>query len=521
MSASAVEYQRREEAQQLQDTSAKWDKTNDEAFGRWYSKNEYGERVRIGRQSPTFEQVKHFERSDGEQAVALASEFFGNPLDWQTYALGVLLARDKRDKYLFHTAGITLPRQNGKSWIVRARCFYGLITTGEKILYTCQHGDTADEMFKALAAVFEDEDNEELHELLNAVRKANGQQAIYLKNGGVFRCTTRTNSLARGKSYDVLIYDESQELTKAQQAASLPTISASAKHNTQTIYIGTPPDSKAPGEVLQPLHDRIHEGKAPDAAWLEWSAPNIEDPHNREWWYETNPSLGILIDETAIEGEADSFASDDFARERLGWWTPQVSAQAVIPKELWDSAAIDAIGTRYRRKVAMAVKFSPDGSHYALAGAKQNAKNEVAFELVEIGTTANGTKALAQALAERRFKAACVVIDGLNGADTLCDNMSEIAKMPRGYVIRSNTNNVINAATGLLDALKAGSVAHTTQTALDDSALNSTRRDIGNNGGWGFAATDGHDSCAIEACALALWGLRTSKRNPKRKQRMI
>ena len=33
-------------------------------------------------------------------------------------------------------------------------------------------------------------------------------------------------------------------------------------------------------------------------------------------------------------------------------------------------------------------------------------------------------------------------------------------------------------------------------------------------GGWGFG---GDNSCPIESCSLALWGVKTSKRNPGRK----
>ncbi|MDD7364980.1 MAG: hypothetical protein SOZ36_00210 [Atopobiaceae bacterium] len=32
-----------------------------------------------------------------------------------------------------------------------------IVAEGEKILYTCQHGDTADEMFRDLSNVFEPE----------------------------------------------------------------------------------------------------------------------------------------------------------------------------------------------------------------------------------------------------------------------------------------------------------------------------------------------------------------------------
>ena len=109
---------------------------------------------RYGRQEPTFEVVGKYAYTDGEQAAALASEFWDEPLEWQQHFLNVMLARNKRDKYAFKTVGLSLSRQNGKSWSVRARCFYGLIADGEKILYTCQHGDTADGMFKELSAPF-------------------------------------------------------------------------------------------------------------------------------------------------------------------------------------------------------------------------------------------------------------------------------------------------------------------------------------------------------------------------------
>ncbi|MBQ1293099.1 MAG: hypothetical protein IIY21_03615, partial [Clostridiales bacterium] len=53
------------------------------------------------------------------------------------------------------------------------------------------------------------------------------------------------------------------------------------------------------------------------------------------------------------------------------------------------------------------------------------------------------------------------------------------------------------------------------QTMLRDSAITSVKRPI--SGGWGFG---GEDSTPIEACALALWGAKNSKRDPNRKMRI-
>ena len=95
------------------------------------------------RQTPTYEANIPADLSgDGEMAARLAAAYFGEPMPWQPHLLDVMLARDERDKFRVKTVGISIPRQNGKSWGVRARCFYGALS-GECILYTCQQAHTS------------------------------------------------------------------------------------------------------------------------------------------------------------------------------------------------------------------------------------------------------------------------------------------------------------------------------------------------------------------------------------------
>ena len=108
----------------------------------------------------------------------------------------------------------------------------------------------------------------------------------------------------------------------------------------------------------------------------------------------------------------------------------------------------------------------------------------------------------------------------MSGADALCENLAEL-QAPRGYASKPTAQDVIAAATGFVDSLADGSLFHTAQQALDDSAKHASKRQIGKRGGWGFGSSGGHDSTAVEACALALWGARTTKRNPRRKQRLL
>lgn len=474
------------------------------------------------RQSPTFSaNLPEDMAGDGPMAARLASAYFGEPLDWQRKALDIMLARGTADKYKVRTFGLAVPRQNGKSWNIRARSFYGAVVGGEKILYTCQHGDTSDEMFKDLSAPFDDESEVELRSLLKSVRKTNGQQAIYLTNGGIIRFTTRTNSLARGKTYDVLIYDEAQELTKSQQEASLPTISASSKHNAQVIYIGTPPGPESPGTVFREMHDRVHAGTS-GAAWLEWSVSEIGDVSDRSRWYEANPSLGFLVDETAVEGELASMSPDGFARERLGWWSPLAQGEHPIDAAAWgkclvgeDEVPPDSSLTCY------GVKFSPDGSRGALAVCLKPKEGAPFVEVVDAFSMGSGTQWLADWLCERRARCAQVTIDGASNAGNLVDKLAS-AHFPRRAMLRSGTKQLASACSGLANAVAEGTLAHRGQPGLTAAVTGCTKRMMTKDGAWGFDGDGASaDPTLVEAVALALWGAQVTRRKPGRGSRVL
>ena len=466
------------------------------------------------RQTPTYQaNIPADLTGDGTMAARLATAYFGEPMPWQPHLLDVTLARDERDKFRARTVGVSIPRQNGKSWAVRARCFYGALN-GEKILYTCQHGDTSDEMFQALSKPFEDEDEPDLHALLKAVRKTNGQQAIRLKNGGLIRFTTRTDSLARGKTYDVLIYDEAQDLTSGQQAASLPAISAGAKHNPQTIYLGTPPGPDNKGAVFRDLHDSVHAGRS-GASWIEWAASEIGDVTDRSRWYECNPSLGTLIDLAAVEAECEQMAPDVFARERLGWWSPVggVSNPALDGMRWMECERPSAMTDG---KLAFGVKFSPDGGTVAVSWSRAVRGGGSYVELYDVQSAGGGTAGIADMLLRNRGEIAAVCIDGKNGAAALVQRLAD-GGFPKRAVITGTAAVAQSAATMLKDEVDAGTLGHIASPALDESATKSVRRGIGTDG-WGFG--DGPDSMSapIESASLALYAARTTKRNPERKQ---
>jgi WD40 repeat protein len=206
---------------------------------------------------------------------------------------------------------------------------------------------------------------------------------------------------------------------------------------------------------------------------------------------------------------------DTFARERLGWWTP-VAVQKIeyaIPEKTWDSCASEAL--KPEGKTAYGVKFSPDGSEVALCGAVEDADGIIRISLLDRRPTGQGTQWLADWLNERSNKACCVVIDGRNGVDVLIDKISHIWRF-KGSIIRPSVKDIIASVSMLTDALNEHKLTwYSKQIDLRDSAVTSTKRPI--SGGWGFG---GDNSIPIEACSLAMWGVKTSKRNPSKSMRI-
>jgi hypothetical protein len=155
----------------------------------------------------------------------------------------------------------------------------------------------------------------------------------------------------------------------------------------------------------------------------------------------------------------------------------------------------------------------------ALAGAVIPANGPARITLLAVEPTGNGLSGLAKWLNERYRQASCVVVDGRNGSDVLIDKLRPTgggAWVLKDSVIKPSAANVVCAAQGIRGDLAEHAVTwYAEQDELRESAINATKRAIG--GGWGFG---GPNSAPIEACSLALWACKTTKRNPTKTMRI-
>ena len=464
----------------------------------------------MGRQEPSERIAPKYERTDGGDAARIIRAG-GRILDpWQADILDDWMAMSPGNKWICRTCGGSVPRQNGKTGLIEGRAESGMILYNEQVIYTAHLQKTATETFEEMAAFF---DCAAMKKYIKDIKTALGREQIILKSGARIKFLARTRNGGRGQHGDLLIFDEAQELDDTAQASFLPAVSASL--NPQVIYVGTPPDETVTGTVFRGIREKALAKKTKTTAWFEFSIKDLADVDNRELWAETNPALGRRMLMSTIEAEYEQMAPDKFARERLGWWAPLHERQEdfAIPANAWDACRSNE--PKPEGKTAYGVKFSADGSAVCLCGAVIPKGAPARVSMIEFKSTASGTQWLADWLNERYRQASCVVIDGRNGVDVLIDKIASVWRMD-GSIVRPSAKDMIAAVGLLTDSVNERSVTwFEQQEALRESAVTSVKRAIG--GGWGFG---GDNSLPIEACCLALYGAKTSKRDPTRKMRI-
>ena len=459
--------------------------------------------------------------TDGDDCLLLMDEYGYSLDEWQQNIINCWLGRGEDGSYSMTSAGLALPRQNGKNVCLEAREFYGLVINGEKILHTAHQVRTSKKSFRRLVQMFTDTKHPEIEDIVKHIRFTNGEEAIELDNGGLIEFSARSRQAARGfDGISLVVFDEAQELVDDQVEAIMATLSASTTGTRQLIYTGTPPYPGCPGTVFRRRRTACLTDPGKHDAWHEWSIDTDNlgkiDISDKEHWFATNPALGVRLTEDFTEEEFRSMSADGFARERLGWWAPEITAQddKALDLKSWE-ACKSSEPKPEAVKTAYGVKFSADGSMVCLCGAVVDENDHSRIALIDQQPTGRGIQWLADWLNERVKVGCCVVIDGRNGVDLLIDRIRDTWRF-KDSIIKPSAHTMVAAASLLTAEIGEQTLTwYIGQEALNQSAISSVKRPI--SGGWGFG---GEDSIAIEGCSLALWGVRNSRRNPSKQMRI-
>lgn len=476
-----------------------------------------------GEQTPTFHHAEKYDKTEGIYAAELSASYDLVPHEWQRNVLNDWLAVDDDGKLIHNYCVLEVPRQNGKTGASDPRETWGLVKRGEKILHTAQEFQTAKKAFDRLRKKFGTRKNDpfaeypELNALVDHYTTSAGQMVLDLTNGAHIEFRTRGNNsdMGRGGTFDLVVIDEAQAYTEAQDAALAPLNSAAPSGSPQTILMGTPPlITGDKGQVFLRSIRRFYKEPERKSCISLWGTKEVGDVLDKSRWYLYNPSLGYQLLEEALIKDSVTMSPDTFAREHLGFIPENIhSINYAIDKDTWDACASDE--PKPDGKTAYGVRFSWDGAEVCLCGAVCPNNGPARVSLIERRPTGQGTQWLADWLNMRYSKACCVVIDGRNGVDVLIDKIAPVWRQ-KYSVIRPTYKDVIAAASVLTDALNSREVTwFKQQQALKDSATTAIKKPLA--GGWIFG---GDDSTPITAAALALWGAKKSKRDPNKKMRI-
>lgn len=458
---------------------------------------------RVGNQIPTQSVILPYEKSYGDEAVQLYNLSSNVCQEWQALMLNDIMAVNEDGLWVHTKFGYSVPRRNGKTEILTQRELWGLFN-GEHVLHTAHLTDTAHIAWERLKARIESIGIEVW------TYKAIGRERIEIKStGGVVDFRTRTSSGALGSGYDLLIIDEAQEYTQAQQTALNYIVSDSK--NPQTLMCGTPPTAVSGGDVFRKYRDETLQGDKINGGWAEWSVDHKTDVKDKEAWYLTSPSLGTILTERTIQDEING-DDIDFNIQRLGLWI-QYNQQSAISAPEWDACKCEAL-PKIKQGLFAGVKFGRDGMNVCLSVAVKTEDDRIFVEAIGCRNQREGNDWIINFLMKCKVKA--VLVDGASGLETFLRECKEQKLKTASSV---TVKEVIQAASDFETAIANKTICHNGQPALRQSVTNCQHRSIGSGGGYGYKTIDDDIEVAlIESCVLAAHACATAKE--VRKQRV-
>lgn len=474
--------------------------------------------ARLGSQAPTQSIVLPYTQSKGTEAVELYETCGRKAQDWQKLLISNIMAQNDDGLWTHQKYGYEVPRQNGKGEILVMREMWGLVN-GEKICHTAHKTSTSHSAFVRLMKVLSDAGYVELGRKKKGridpaksfkATKQYGLEQIFLTGGGSIVFRTRTEAGGIGESFDLLIIDEAQEYTSAQQSALIYTIAASP--NPQTIFCGTPPTVTSKGDVFVGVRQQVLSGHAYDTGWSEWSVyQQPEDVMDVDLWYETNPSLGTILRERTIRSE-DVRNKLDFVIQRLGYWH-SYELKSEITQAEWMSLKSPRL-PKLKGKIFCGVKFGVDGANTSLSIALKTEDEKIFLETIGCKPQSQGFAWIVSFVSTADVYA--VVIDGKGKTEMLSDALKQ-AKV-KAKVIVPSYDEVITAYAGFRQAVDLATITHMGQPSVTQSVSNCERRLIGKSGAFGYRSIkNGVDISIVESMAFAFWARSTITERRKQK----
>lgn len=481
----------------------------------------------LGSQSPTH-LVKPSGRvyfTDADDAIELWESVNPPLYPWQVESNRLILGKTKGGKPACQTIGISVPRQNGKTYGTLPAELFWCIIEGFSVMHTAHEVKTAGQAFKEMLNLCDPDRGGVFGDYVEKVSHTNGKEAIWFRGGGVWRIGARSKGAARGFTVDKLILDEALIADDATQAALMPIMSAARSGKPQIVLLGTPPSPDMPSDWFRRVRTSCLErqkGKGKRFGWLEFSAGPDDDPALVETWCKANPSFGRSLIPEWVEAEYAQMPLDKFRRERLGVWDEDAKHTHVIPPDIWAAVSDPLSQIDIEAEVSVSVDMGPDRKTCSIAVAGWRIDGDPHVEVAEHQGSDPGWVApwLGRFCDQGKatpLNVRAIVVDDFSPAKALLPDI-EAATGVKVTVTRSGDLTV--ACGRFYDLVVQRKLRHRDQPLLTNSLLSAAKRRIGDAGGWAWNRKDADsDLTPLVSSTLALFGLSASKVAKQRKKR--
>jgi hypothetical protein len=468
-----------------------------------------------------------YARSAGQEAIDLAAAA-GLELDpWQQLCLILGLAETKLGRWAAFTIALIVARQNGKGSILEALELYWLFLRGERLIgHSAHEYKTAMEGFRRV--LFLIENNDWLRKRVKKVINTNGEEGIELLSGQRLRFMARSKGAGRGFTFHKLIWDEGYALTREQQDAQLPTMSA--VDNPQIWVTSSPPLTSDTGEVLFQLR-RAALALADQITFMDYGAEgsldaleNVDlddvDLRKRANPSEAHAGSGHGVSVETMQRERAVMSDAGFARERMGIWPPDLTEGfGVITKEQWEAMLDPASGSEDTPTAliglpVISLDVSPRNQGHVTAAIGLASYRYDGKRHVELIGRQSGTAWVIPALRTflSRTTIGGIAIDPGSPAGSLLadvENLLQEMGLPADLILKMSSRDVASAFGMIYDAANEAepSVLHLDQAELALAVGGAVKRNIGTDGNGWDRRNATTDITSLVSITHALWGL--------------
>lgn len=444
-----------------------------------------------------------YKNSHGKEAIDIYNSTGRTAQKWQVDLVDNILAYNKDDLFVHTKVGYSVPRRNGKNEILTIVEMWGL-KNGLRILHTAHRTSTTHVAWERLFNLLTKANIE-----ISSSYRAFGKEHIEVGGNGVIEFRTRTSKGGLGEGYDILIIDEAQEYQDDQQSALKYVVSDSK--NPMTLMCGTPPTPVSSGTVFTKFREETLKGKGVNAAWAEWSVDEQQDPNDKKYWYQANPSLGTILTERKIQDEI-SGDDIDFNIQRLGYWT-KYSLKSEISKADWEKLIIKG-KLKPKGKLFVGIKYGQDGTNMAMSIAVKQETGNIFVESIDCRSIRKGNTWIIDFL--KKADVQNITIDGSVGQSLLVDELKK--NKIKTKVILPTVKEIIIANSTFEQAVYGDKICHNDQPSLTAVVTNCEKRAIGTSGGFGYKSLKPeNDIVLMDSVILAYWQCSVFRERRKQK----